>query len=140
MQKTTRWRPDTCSCDIEYTWDTDEPQSSRTLTVSKVNNRCTAHAALNLADTYVTVIDENKRKNLVRGSFLTEYPAIFGKEQEDGSFDFKRGITINWSWSGSGDSRVLTILVVGYTLTTLQRTRLQQKADARFGVGKVIIG
>lgn len=37
--KTTEWRPSHCSCVIEYTWDADVPESSRTHT-AKSHKHC----------------------------------------------------------------------------------------------------
>jgi hypothetical protein len=45
---------------------------------------------------------------------------------------------ITWSYSGTGDSRVLTINCGGQ-LTTQQRNQAQSIADAQYGVGRVIV-
>lgn len=45
---------------------------------------------------------------------------------------------ITWSWTGAGDTRVLTVNFGGQ-LTTAQRNQLQSLVDTQFGTGKVVI-
>jgi hypothetical protein len=74
MQKT-RWRPDTCGCVLEYTWDSDLPQESRTHTVHSVA-KCPAHSTLTIEEAWGQVKDENETKNQAIGLLVKEHPEL----------------------------------------------------------------
>jgi hypothetical protein len=86
---------------------------------------------------------------LTRQAFLTELAADIGETQPDGSFEFKPGFRVDWSWSGTNTDRVLTVWIVrvdvwgniigSVPLNTGQRNKVQSRANALFGAGKVII-
>jgi len=64
MQKTTRWSPDTCSCVIEYTWDSEVPEQDRVHTHSQSVKTCGAHTPRHEKKAHLdTVLEENQRKN-----------------------------------------------------------------------------
>ena len=135
--QTTRWRPDTCPCIIEYTWDDTVPESSRVHTLSSIT-KCNIHTSLTNNSAYSTVLDENPRKNLSLLTCLENGPtALF--DTIDGTRQLKGNITFNWSWSGTAPNRVLTISFTGITLTTNQRNTIQTFLNNRFGVGKVTL-
>ena len=131
MIKTTTWSPDTCGCEIEYDWDTEVPQASRTHTLKQINKRCPAHSAGTLADEYAAVVDENTRKNILRGRILEDFSAL-AIVDGDGNVDFADG----FSWSFDDQRRLVVTLpnVSGPVLVNIQTL-----ADATFGAGKVII-
>ena len=136
--QTTRWSPDTCGCILEYTWDDSVPAASRVHTISRAVNVCNAHTGLvSLTDVWNNILPENQRKNLTYSQLLT----ISGMSSTDsnGNLVLKNGITINFSWSGSNTSRVLTVSVSGLTLTTQQKNTIQNFCDTTFGAGKVIV-
>ncbi len=56
----TRWKPDTCGCIVEYTWDSDLPEDKRVHTVHSVNT-CKEHKLLTDPAEAFEVI---KKKNL----------------------------------------------------------------------------
>lgn len=78
-----------------------------------------------LARAYAWGLEHNSRKNLT----ISIPPAVRA------GIDVSR---ITWGWSGTGDSRVLTINCGGQ-LTNQQRTQAQNIADTQFGAGKVVI-
>lgn len=128
----TRWSPDTCDCVLEY----DDQ-----FNLINVVQRCTAHQNLaNNAAVYNTVKDENPRKNIGLDLILQNGPAsLFDTDSESGNRVFKRGITVNWVWSGTAPDRVLTLNVIGITLTTNQKNAIKTFLDNRFGANKVIL-
>ena len=138
--KTTRWSPDTCACQLEYTWDSTDSETSRTHTFLNYINRCPAHPSLS-TDTqrYNAVSEENLRKNDSFGIALNNGPAILFDTQVDGTRSLKNGITFSWTWSGTAPNRLLTITYTGISLTTNQRNAIQTKLDNKFGIGKVVI-
>jgi len=136
---TTRWSPDTCSCIIEYSWDSTEPESTRTHTLSNFVNVCSFHSGLaNNTTRWNTVLEENPRKNIAYQLILDNGPAGLS-DIVDGSKQLKNGITINTLWSGTAPNRVLTITVTGLTLTQNQKNSIQTFLNNRFGAGKVLI-
>lgn len=142
--KITRWSPDTCDCVLEYQWDDTQDENSITHTPVNVVNRCTAHQILPNTPTavYNAVNEENPRKNLSLNEILQNAPSTswYDIDAESGSRIFKKGIIINWTWTGTAPNRVLTITFTGITLTTQQRNNLQTRLNNRFGIDKVIIG
>ena len=137
---TTRWRPDTCSCIVEYTWDDEVPAEQRTHTVSNYIKTCDFHLQLPDNDQkWNTVKEENQRKNLTLLETLTNGPAALS-DLVEGSLQLKQNVTYNFSWSGTAPNRVLTISFTGINLTTQQRNAIQNFLNNKFGVGKVIIG
>lgn len=69
------WQPDTCMCEIEYTWDDTVPQDQRVHTMSKVT-RCMFHQALPHIDAYKAVHDENQSKNKALARVIESFPAL----------------------------------------------------------------
>ena len=129
--KTTTWSPDTCGCEIEYDWDTEVPQASRTHTLKQINRRCPAHSAGTEAVEYAAVIDENARKNILHGRILDDFPALT-KVDGDGNKDFADG----FSWAFD-DHRTLVVTLPNVPSPVL--VNIQALADATFGAGKVIV-
>ena len=130
-----KWKPDTCSCMIRegYNSDTD------TFFLDSIIKTCDEHSGLTDVSLFNAVKDQNIRKNFGRNAILTELSTLVGETKEDGSFDFKNGISVSWSWAGKDADRILTLNVSGITLNTSQRNRVQNRADQMFGSNKVII-
>jgi hypothetical protein len=129
----TRWSPDTCDCIIEY----DE-----NINLTNVIQRCPAHQGLaNNAAVFDSVKEENPRKNQALDEILQRGPSsIFDVDAESGQRVFKKGITVDWAWTGgTAPNRVITLTVNGITLTTTQKNAIRTFLDNRFGVGKVIL-
>ena len=141
--KTTRWSPDTCACVMEYEWDETLPVDARMHAIKNVVNVCSFHssAASDKSAHFSLVIDENSRKNKIYGQLLNVSNITEILTQDDGSqvVQLKKGITFNWSWSGTGSSRIVTISVTGVNLSTAQKNSLQSWCDSNLGAGKAAI-
>ena len=135
--QTTRWSPDTCQCELEYTWDDSVSETNRVHNFKSIS-KCSVHSAQADQTAYNTVFEENPRKNITRQLCLDNGPAALF-DTIDGVRQFKNGISYNFSWSGVAPNRVLTISFTGITLTTQQRTTIQNVLNNRFGAGKVTI-
>ena len=132
------WRPDTCECVINQQYD--DQADPIVLTVHSVQNRCSQHSSLtNNTDLYDVVNEENPRRNFAFGHILDNAPTPMYDLQEDGSRTFKKGITVDWAYTGTIPNRVLTITVTGITLTTNQKNAIQTKLNERFGINNVVI-
>jgi len=97
---TTRWSPDTCSCEVEYSWDTDQPESERQHNFARVVRACEAHKPVVPRNTnterakqvFETVLEENQRKNQTLGKAFEVRPELAdvvlpdGKRLDDKSF------------------------------------------------------
>jgi hypothetical protein len=139
MIHTTTWRPDTCDCIIEYTWDDQVPESERKNDFRNIVKRCPAHSELSSLDIYSTVLEENPRKNFAFQHVLDNGPAALSDTTPEGAKVLKQNLTYNFSWSGTAPDRVLTISFTGISLTTTQRNAIQTFLNNRFGSGKVIL-
>lgn len=138
--RTTRWRPDTCGCIIEYTWDDSLPQDLVTHTLDRITRRCAAHQNLVTdTDVYNVVREENPRKNITNQIVLDNSPNTVYDINTDGTRIFKKGLVASWTWSGTAPNRLMTVTVSGITLTTNQKSAIQTKLTERFGINNVTI-
>ena len=121
MIRTTTWRPDTCECVLEYSWDDATSEASRAHTLTKVVKSCPAHSLLAGVGLYDAVVSENQRKNRTYAIAETQLGSLTPE---------------SWLWYYNS-ARVLQ--VVFPNLTTLQKDQLQGACDTAFGAGKVKI-
>ncbi len=69
----TRWRPDTCGCDLIYEWDDAIAQEDRVHTIHRIDRTCPVHGGhANKEDHYKTIKDENISKNKAIGLLVKE--------------------------------------------------------------------
>jgi hypothetical protein len=136
-----RWAPDSCTCIIEYSWDDSVPQNSIVLTPTTTINRCPAHTTFVTPATHYSVLmEENPRKNLAHQNLLDNGPATLFDVNSDGVKVLKKGINLNWVWSGTAPNRIVTVTISGLTLTTAQKNTAQSALNTKFGAGKVVMG
>lgn len=128
----TRWRPDTCDCILEYSWDDSVSPDLRVHTPVSIL-KDSVHSVLSDTDAHTAVFDENARKNRALGAALTNFPAKTGKLGEAGDTVLDE---TKFSWSFDGSRKLLLSIP---SLTNPQRTNLQSICDTQFGVGKVTI-
>jgi hypothetical protein len=127
----TRWQPDTCECIIEYNDDG---------TLSTVVKACDAHNGDTQDNIFKNVKEENPRKNNSLKEILDNAPpALFELDPDSGARVFKKGINVDFSWTGAKPNRTLTLTVSGITLTPTQINAVQTKLNNRFGAGKVTL-
>lgn len=115
---------------LDYAWDDSVSEDQRVHTPVRAIQVCPDHANVALASRLGVVLGESGRKEQVKAQILAAIPAL-----ADANGDFKVRPTI--SFSGTPPDRVITISIVG--LTNAQRNALQNAADNRFGVGKIVI-
>jgi hypothetical protein len=141
--KITRYKPDTCECILEYSWDDTTTEDQRVHTPTSIVQKCAAHQTIPDTPTVfnTVVMDENPRKNLSLDEILQNAPstAWYDIDATSGTRVFKKGITIDWTWSGTAPNRSLALTITGITLTTQQRNTLQTRLNNKFGINKVTI-
>jgi hypothetical protein len=121
------WSPDTCTCQVEFTWDDTQDPVARVHTYSRTIATCPAHAGLaGLSTHWDTVLDRNRRKNLTYTQLLTVLATVT-PEQYAGL------------WSYDAAQNVLTVNGTLAGLTANQRSSLQTKCNTQFGSGKVTV-
>ena len=131
MIKITTWRPDTCECEIEYSWDDSLDENTRVHTAHKINKACSVHQTV--ADKvlhYGIVLEENQRKNKLYGAILENIPAVVQDVlQPDGSItkQLKAGLDYKWSFDAN---RIMEIDLVGFTV--VPKTAIQNLANILF--------
>jgi hypothetical protein len=138
---TTIWSPDTCKCTISYEWDDELSATDRVHTPVAILKDCPEHSGLGDAVSfYNALIDENKRKNKALGRLknVTDFPEL-AEIGDEGQIVFKNGVVINWSFTGSDDTRVLNVDLSQTPLSANQKDLAQTWADNEFGTGKVVI-
>ena len=137
MLKITRWRPDTCDCELEYEWDDSQNEDVRTHSVKNILKACPVHSSIaTKGQHYATVLDENQRKNKVLGEILEKLPALVEEvTQEDGTTVKKLRKGLEYKWSFDVD-RNLEVDLVGAKLT--EKSAVKVLTDVLFP-GKVKI-
>jgi len=138
--KTTRWRPDTCACDLEYEWDDALSPDVRTHVGTVIHRACTDHALLLVpAVHHAAVQDENQRKNGVLSLAVASLTRVSEERTgEDGVLYRALKPAVSYAWAFSA-SRVLRVSFSGVTLPSPDKNTLQALADTRFGLGRVIV-
>ena len=90
--------------------------------------------------TFNTVLEENPRKNKSVKEILDNAPAgMYDIDPDSGTRIFKKGITVDFQWTGVAPNRSLELVVKGITLTTQIKNAIQTKLDNKFGVGRVTV-
>ncbi len=79
MIKTTRWKPDTCSCVIDYEWDDSISVDSREHTFKRFIKQCSIHQELDWTKT----LQHNQEKNQAIMSIKETMPELL---KADGEF------------------------------------------------------
>lgn len=119
MIRTTTWRPDTCECVLEYSWDDATSEASRAHSFAKVVSSCPAHNSLTGANVYEAVVGENQRKNRTSAIAQVQLASLTPE---------------GWLWYYD-PSRVLQVVIPN--LTAQQKNQLQSACDAALGAGRV---
>lgn len=127
----TAWRPDTCECEIQFSWDDSIPSESRVHTLHSLVTKCAFHSALSDQSGYDAVKDENIIKNSVLGHVLETYPTLVDVAA-DGSKELKDGIEYEWSFDVN---RKLQADFTGVDKATAQA--IQASVDLEIGADKV---
>lgn len=70
----TQWKPDTCNCVMEYSWDDAEPENTRTHSFARAVQLCDAHSARSPEDAFDQVKSENLVKNVAATEFASALP------------------------------------------------------------------
>jgi hypothetical protein len=133
----TNWEPDTCSCKVIQSKDTVTNITS----LDTYSNTCSFHSSISNSSTrYSTFLAENQRKNnTLRLALVNLSAQLAGTDPVSGAISLKQGIIFNWSFSGTGETRVLDISFSGITLTAQQKTTLQTFCNTNFGSGKAVV-
>lgn len=130
MIRITQWKPDTCDCVIQLSWDDAVPVDSIVHTMASIK-KCSIHDPLADADAYAAVKDENTTKNVVLGHIHENHSDIVDVNI-DGSKSLKEGIVYDWSFD---QSRKLQVDVKGVDKATAQAIAVTISSE--LGIGKV---
>lgn len=109
--RTTRWRPDTCTCILEYQWNDATAPGQQTYTGSAVIYKCPSHSAIPDNMLYTSLKFENAQKNLIINTVketmgMSDNDVMLGK--------------ISYTFD---ETRKMEVQVLG--LTTLKKTQTQ---------------
>jgi len=133
-----RWKPDTCTCDLEFEFDADLDGASRTHRIVNVYNACPAHTNLSsyisqtLEGTVVPFHQENQRKNYS----LDEMATRLGLANDENRWTNLQQYLSRWYFD-TASPRVLHIVTKG--LTSTQKSQIQTAVNTRFGAGKIVV-
>jgi len=125
----TRWSPDTCGCVVVYEWDDEKAENQRTHAFKRAERVCSAHAS-GAADKFLTVLDENQRKNKAMKIVMDNFPELTENDAA-GNPKFKQGMEPDFSFTAG---RKLKIHPKG--LSAAQKAHLNTVLDANLPVDK----
>lgn len=121
MLITNIYSPDTCLCELEYTWDDQVPENKRLYTMTALRNRCTYHAAVLDASLLSVINEEVQRKN---GALALSASSVAVASQDD----------IEWTYT---PGRLLELRFPTVNLSAKQKSTLQGQLDTEYGLGKI---
>lgn len=141
MIKTTRWRPDTCECVLEYSWDDSVSQNKREHINPVAVQTCEAHKALASHSAKYTAVSEestNRQKALeIIKASLPDH--VQERTQDDGTVvtEFKPGLSPTHAFGDNfvGNGRVLQMAVPA--IDNAIKADLETEFDSNIGAGKV---
>ena len=70
---------------------------------------------------------------------MANAPASMLSTKDNGTIYLKKGITIEFAYSGTQPNRLLTLTVTGITLTQQQINKAQTALDTKFGINQVVV-
>lgn len=85
--KTTRWKPDTCKCEIEYEWDDSIPQNERVHVFKRFIQQCPHHQE---AD-WSKALQHNQEKNQAIAAIKLNNLTLLKADGE-----FMDNVTVTW--------------------------------------------
>lgn len=140
--KITTWRPDTCGCTVEYSWDDAVPLNLRVHTFSALPVKCSIHEPLADSDVFGEINKENPLKNKALSEILETVPS-HAKQITDAdgniSKEFIKGkepvITFDDPEGGKNRQLVLSFS----QMTPQEKTTAQGAIDATVGIGKAFV-
>src|SRR5438128_1805862 len=98
MINVTRWRPDTCDCVIEYSWDSESNEDERVHTYHDSHTTCDDHRTHHKKAKHFEVVqEENQRKNKAHGEWKKLHPEV---NDDDFKFSFDGQRKLHVSYKG----------------------------------------
>lgn len=90
MQRTQRWRPDTCQCSVIEAFDDALPELPMTL--AAYETKCAAHTGLKDDEAFAAITAENQAKNQAQNAAAKALGLT--ANDVDWAFDDKRGVVL----------------------------------------------
>lgn len=142
----TRWTLDTCGCVLEIDWDPAVPPASRTHTLATVVTACPLHplavspVGATVESDQIAPAADNRRVGRAVAAAMARLPAKLQQTDADGTVRLREGVGLEWTFSGTGATRVVTLRFPGVTFTNAERNQVQGAIDTAVGVGKAVLG
>lgn len=113
----TTWRPDTCGCVLNYSWDRESSEDGRVHTYEGHNLKCHNHGHLMEQHFFETVLEENQRKNITLQHALDNVATKklarqikIGLNNTGPEVNVKKDdVEYNWFYAGDAPNRVLHV-------------------------------
>lgn len=124
----TTWSPDTCKCVVEYAWDDTSPQETRVHSHNKTVKTCPAHTGIVGPALFNLLLRENQSKNMMLHESVKAVSKLRKPNNDANINDLADGVEYVYSFSGSGDSRILSVKFNGANLNALDNVSLRAAA------------
>jgi hypothetical protein len=141
--KKTTWSPDTCSCVIDYTWDSRVSEDDRKHFFKDMISTCPAHKHVGDGlSIFSIVVDENSRKNIFERIAMQNVEKHLLDESEideNGKplIKWRKGVRYEFKFEGTAPQRIVNVRVAGANFHNDFIARLQSLADKEFGIDKL---
>ena len=134
----TTWKPHTCECEVQFSWDPALPTASQVYTFSRLITQGPEHASLSGQALVDALITENRLWNQVVGFAQADSSTasiVVTKANPAGGTmkDFAPG-AFSWSYDAA---RALHISLP--TVSASTKTSIQNALNSQFGAGKVTV-
>lgn len=114
MLKTTRWKPDTCGCVLEYTWDDSVPEGQREHSPARVVTACEYHTGKNVKEVFNKVKEENTGKNRAIARIMELSDVTEEETDREGNVTKKMKVGKRIDW-GFDEERNIELDLIGFT-------------------------
>lgn len=139
----TTWRPDTCDCELHYSWDDQVSEDARVHTpidsfthpvTGSVHStkKCSAHTSVtDVTRLHTAVLKENRLKNKMFAHAMELDALGVDVTLDDGSNGrkLKPGVSVDFQFTGDGENRKLSYSISGASLDTNSQKALDKVAN-----------
>ena len=141
--KTTRWKPDTCRCEIEYEWDTEESPNTRAHNLKRLLKKCPDHAGVVESKVLATITVENSMKNHILKEILDNNESLreqaYNGSGQPSGFNLKTDLNYEWNFEGKDEERTLKVAMNSLQIVIDNQTSSSETADFIFFGFEVIL-
>lgn len=139
--KITKWKPDTCDCVIEYSWDDSIAAEDREHNLHNIVDSCEDHSDVTDEELFQSVVEENSLKNEAVNMIVDNFPSqtkdILDSDGNPIGKKIMQSATPETEvvLADDGENRIVNISPP--RMSDDEKAQYQEILDNKFGSGKV---